>query len=187
MPRWDQAGLPADRLVLEITESVLLHNLDAVTPTLAALRALGVRIALDDFGTGYSSLSYLTQLPLDILKIDKSFVDRVTVDQQDAAVTEAIISMGRATTLTTVAEGVEYTVQAQWLRSVRCTLGQGYLWSRAGSLPQALHCSAPTSLRRSTRAPGPDRARSSPRGAERSPSLGPSDPVREGDCAADQG
>jgi EAL domain-containing protein (putative c-di-GMP-specific phosphodiesterase class I) len=91
---------------------------------------MGVRIAIDDFGTGYSSLAYLSQLEIDILKIDKSFIDRVTVDRQDAAITEAIIVMGGKLNLQTIAEGVEYDAQADWLRDAGCDIGQGYVWSR---------------------------------------------------------
>jgi EAL domain-containing protein (putative c-di-GMP-specific phosphodiesterase class I) len=118
------------RLVLEITESALLRDLSAAAPRLAQLRRMGVRVAIDDFGTGYCSLAYLSHLQVDILKIDKSFVDRVTVDRQDAAVTEAIITMGRSLNLQTIAEGVEYDAQADWLREAGCTSGQGYVWSR---------------------------------------------------------
>ena len=92
-----------------------------------------MRVAVDDFGTGYSSLSYLSKLPVDVLKVDKSFVDRVTVDEQDASVTQAILAMSSAMHLTTVAEGIEDDEQAVWLASANCTIGQGFLWSRAGS------------------------------------------------------
>ena len=118
------------RLVLEITESALLADFDAVAPRLAALREMGVRIAIDDFGTGYSSLAYLSHLDVDILKIDKSFVDRVTIERHDAAITEAIISIGRSLDLQTIAEGVEDAGQAEWLRAAGCAIGQGYVWSR---------------------------------------------------------
>jgi diguanylate cyclase (GGDEF)-like protein/PAS domain S-box-containing protein len=123
-------NLEPARLVLEITESALLADFDAVAPRLTALRAMGVRIAIDDFGTGYSSLAYLSHLDVDILKIDKSFVDRVTIDSQDAAITEAIISIGRSLDLQTIAEGVEDAGQAEWLRAAGCAIGQGYVWSR---------------------------------------------------------
>lgn len=103
----------------------------------AQLREIGVRIAIDDFDTGYSSLAYLTQLPLDVLKVDKSFVDRVTIDKQVASVTEAIIAMSRAMALSTVAEGVEDQGQAAWLRGVQCTHGQGFLWSKPVPLVDA--------------------------------------------------
>jgi diguanylate cyclase (GGDEF)-like protein/PAS domain S-box-containing protein len=124
------AGLHANRLTLEITESVVVRDLDSVTPRLAALRACGVRVAIDDFGTGYSSLAYLTTLPVDVLKVDKSFIDRVASDEQGASLTRAIIAMSHTMNLTTVAEGVEVAEQAAWLRQVRCPIGQGYYWSR---------------------------------------------------------
>jgi EAL domain-containing protein (putative c-di-GMP-specific phosphodiesterase class I) len=130
-----EAGLAADRLTLEITESVVLQDLDDVIPRLSALRERGTRVAIDDFGTGYSSLAYLTELPVDVLKVDKSFIDRVTLDEQAASLTEAIISMSQAMHLTTVAEGVESAEQAAWLRKVRCPIGQGYYWSRPVDLP----------------------------------------------------
>jgi EAL domain-containing protein (putative c-di-GMP-specific phosphodiesterase class I) len=133
----DDSGLPPDRLVLEITEGVVLKDLETVIARLTALRRIGVRIAIDDFGTGYSSLAYLRRLPVDILKVDKSFVDRVTSDAQDAALTHAIIAMSHSLNLETVAEGVESPEQAQWLARALCTFGQGYLWSRPVPYAQA--------------------------------------------------
>jgi diguanylate cyclase (GGDEF)-like protein/PAS domain S-box-containing protein len=133
----NDSGLRPDRLVLEITEGVVLKDLETVIDRLTALRALGVRIAIDDFGTGYSSLAYLRRLPVDILKVDKSFVDRVTTDVQDAALTQAIIAMSHSMNLDTVAEGVESPEQAEWLARARCTFGQGYLWSRPVPYGQA--------------------------------------------------
>jgi EAL domain-containing protein (putative c-di-GMP-specific phosphodiesterase class I) len=132
-----EAGLAPRRLTVEITESVLMRDLDAVVGRLAALRQHGIRIAIDDFGTGYSSLAYLRRLPLDILKIDKAFVDRITTDEHDAALAEAILAMSTAMDLTTVAEGVETLEQAQWLTAANCEYGQGYLWSRPVQLEQA--------------------------------------------------
>jgi diguanylate cyclase (GGDEF)-like protein len=117
------SGLTSSRLVLEITES--------------ELRDLGVRIAIDDFGTGYSSLSYLSQLPVDVLKVDKSFVDRITLNAQDANLARAIITMGTTMNFTTVAEGIERAEQARWLAAADCTYGQGYLWSRPVPLDEA--------------------------------------------------
>ena len=125
------SGLAPDRLCLEITESTLMRDLPRIVPRLAVLRERGVRVAVDDFGTGYSSLSYLSKLPVDVLKVDKSFVDRVTLDEQDASVTHAILAMSSAMHLTTVAEGIEQSDQAVWLASANCTIGQGFLWSRA--------------------------------------------------------
>jgi diguanylate cyclase (GGDEF)-like protein/PAS domain S-box-containing protein len=129
--------MPADRLVLEITEGVLLDDMaDAVT-TLGRLRERGVRVAIDDFGTGYSSLSYLAQLPVDVLKVDKSFIDPVGESATDTSLLEAIIAMSHSMHLTTVAEGVESAEQAVWLQVARCSLGQGYLWSRPVELAAA--------------------------------------------------
>ncbi len=125
-----ESGLAPDRLTLEITESVVLQDLEDVIPRLSQLRSRGVRVAVDDFGTGYSSLAYLTELPIDVLKVDKSFIDRVASDAQGASVTEAIIAMSHTMNLSTVAEGVEVAEQAAWLRQVRCPIGQGYYWSR---------------------------------------------------------
>jgi EAL domain-containing protein (putative c-di-GMP-specific phosphodiesterase class I) len=132
-----ETGLAPDRLTLEITESVLMRDIDAVVPRLTSVREHRIRIAIDDFGTGYSSLAYLRTLPLDILKVDKAFVDRVTVDHQDAALTEAILAMSAAMDLATVAEGVEAPEQAAWLIAANCQFGQGYLWSRPVALEQA--------------------------------------------------
>jgi diguanylate cyclase (GGDEF)-like protein/PAS domain S-box-containing protein len=131
------SGLAADRLTLEITESVVLKDLELMASRLLTLRELGVRIAIDDFGTGYNSLAYLSQLPLDILKVDKSFIDRVTSDEQDASVTRAILTMSASMNLTTVAEGVEDLAQAAWLTDTECTYGQGYLWSKPVALAAA--------------------------------------------------
>lgn len=130
-------GLPSDRLTLEITETVILRDLDTVAPRLAALRKVGVKVAIDDFGTGYSSLAYLSSLPVDVLKVDKSFIDNVTGDTQAASLAEAIIALSHKMHFTTVAEGVERPEQAAWLRKARCTYGQGYLWSRPVDLAAA--------------------------------------------------
>ena len=108
-----------------------------IVPRLAVLRERGVRVAVDDFGTGYSSLSYLSKLPVDVLKVDRSFVERVTLDEQDASVTHAILAMSSAMHLTTVAEGIEQTDQAVWLASANCAIGQGFLWSKAVPISDA--------------------------------------------------
>ena len=132
-----RTGMPAERLVLEITESVLLDDMAGTAATLVRLRDRGIRVAIDDFGTGYSSLSYLSQLPVDVLKVDKSFIDQVCGGAADASLVEAIIAMSRSMRLTTVAEGVEEPEQAAWLRNARCSLAQGYLWSRPVELSAA--------------------------------------------------
>ena len=128
------SGLGAARLTLEITESVLMQDTDAALRTLGALKALGVELAVDDFGTGYSSLRYLQQFPVDVLKIDKTFVDGLAGGgprgARDTALARAIVALGQSLTLQTVAEGVEHPEQADQLRAMGCTFGQGYLFAR---------------------------------------------------------
>jgi EAL domain-containing protein (putative c-di-GMP-specific phosphodiesterase class I) len=132
----EETGMPAKRLVLEITEGTLLDDKPTIVAALARLRERGVRVAIDDFGTGYSSLAYLADLPVDVLKIDKAFVDQVAAGGEDSLV-PAILAMAENLRLTTVAEGVEHAAQAEWLGSARCTLGQGFLWSRPVELDVA--------------------------------------------------
>ncbi|MEI4274081.1 EAL domain-containing protein [Klenkia sp. LSe6-5] len=131
------SGLDPRLLVLEITESAVLAGTEVVAPLLARLRATGTRIAVDDFGTGYSALSYLRDLPVDVLKVDKSFVDHVVDDAQGASLVEAIITLARSLDLATVAEGVEERAQADWLAAAGVTYGQGFLWSRPVPLVEA--------------------------------------------------
>jgi diguanylate cyclase (GGDEF)-like protein len=122
-------GVPLDYLELEVTESMLLVDADAAHKTLAALRAMGVKIAIDDFGTGYSSLSYLRRLPLDKLKLDQSFI-RDAGNEADMAITRAIIAMAQSLKLAVVAEGVETQAQIDLLLSLGCTMVQGFLLGR---------------------------------------------------------
>ncbi len=122
-------GMPPNHLVVEITENVFSADPDAVRRTLRELKRLGIQVALDDFGTGYSSLSYLKRFPVDILKIDRSFVRDVVLDADDAAITEAIVSMARALRLQVVAEGVETEKQRSHLDAIGCRVMQGYLFS----------------------------------------------------------
>jgi diguanylate cyclase (GGDEF)-like protein/PAS domain S-box-containing protein len=124
------AGLDPSCLTLEITESVMVGEDEALTGALKALKATGVRLVLDDFGTGYSSLAYLTHLPLDALKVDRSFVDGLGTEAHDTAITEAIIAMSHALSLEVVGEGVETTLQIAELRRLGCDLAQGYHFSR---------------------------------------------------------
>jgi len=124
-------GLDPGCLSLEITETVMVRDADALSEILQALKALGVRLVLDDFGTGYSSLSYLTRLPLDVLKVDRSFVDGLGNEPRDTAITETIIAMSRALSLDVVAEGVETAAQMNELNRLGCTLAQGFHFSRA--------------------------------------------------------
>jgi len=122
-------GLDPACLSLEITESVLLEEAEDVTETLHALKSIGVQIVLDDFGTGYSSLAYITRLPIDTLKVDRSFVEGLGTERRGSAVTEAIISMARALSLGVVGEGVETETQVAELRRLGCDLAQGYHFS----------------------------------------------------------
>ncbi|WP_158268888.1 PAS domain S-box protein [Pseudomonas mangrovi] len=122
--------LPARYLELEITESVLLHDAERAIQTLHQLKQLGVEIALDDFGTGFSSLSYLKRLPLDKVKIDRAFIQDVTSDSNDAAITLGIISMAHHLKLSVIAEGVETEPQSTFLRNNGCDSFQGYYFAR---------------------------------------------------------
>ena len=118
------------RLKLELTESLLLENIEETIMTMAAIRGLGVRFSLDDFGTGYSSLQYLKRLPLDQLKIDQSFVRDITVDESDKAIVNTIVAMATSLNLNVIAEGVETEVQRQLLLDSGCTHYQGYLFGK---------------------------------------------------------
>jgi diguanylate cyclase (GGDEF)-like protein len=131
------SGLPPHALVLEITESVLMQDAEANVATLADLKRMGVRIAMDDFGTGYSSLSYLKRFPIDVLKIDKSFIRDVALEGDDAAIVRAIIALGKSLRLTLIAEGVESVEQKQFLLGEKCERAQGYLFSEP-VWPQAI-------------------------------------------------
>jgi diguanylate cyclase (GGDEF)-like protein len=129
----DQYGLTPTRLTLELTESILLGG-DTIT-RLRELKQLGVKLAIDDFGTGFSSLSYLQRLPVDAIKIDKSFVDHIDVTGQAGDLARSVIALGDALHLDVVAEGIEHGFQADRLREIGCRLGQGYLFARP--LPHA--------------------------------------------------
>jgi diguanylate cyclase (GGDEF)-like protein/PAS domain S-box-containing protein len=124
-----ESGIDASLLEIEMTESTTADNPERVVDTLRQLKSLGIRLLLDDFGTGYSSLSYLTQFPLDVLKIDRSFVMRTPDSKHDAAVAQTIVAMAHALELEVVAEGVETAAQAEFLRSLGCQYVQGYLFS----------------------------------------------------------
>jgi diguanylate cyclase (GGDEF)-like protein/PAS domain S-box-containing protein len=123
----DTSGLESGALMLELTESVLLRRDERVQADLVELKALGVRLAIDDFGTGYSSLSYLRELPIDALKMDKSFVDGIAVSGQRLALAEGIVQIARTLQLDVIAEGIESEVQRDLLTSMGCQFGQGYL------------------------------------------------------------
>jgi diguanylate cyclase (GGDEF)-like protein/PAS domain S-box-containing protein len=124
-----ESGLDASRLELEVTETFVMQRIDDVIDQLEELRRIGVTLAIDDFGTGYSSLRYLKELPIHKLKIDRSFVADVPRDDNDAAIVETIIAMGKSLQLVTVAEGVERRDQAAFLHGLQCREVQGYLFS----------------------------------------------------------
>jgi EAL domain-containing protein (putative c-di-GMP-specific phosphodiesterase class I) len=123
-------GLEPASLVLEITESVMMQDMDLSIQRLAELKALGVKLAVDDFGTGYSSLNYLRRFPVDILKVDKSFVDSVNEGGEVSALTAAIIELAGILRLRPVAEGIERADQLEKLLALKCDLGQGYYFAR---------------------------------------------------------
>ncbi|RZS58134.1 EAL domain-containing protein [Sphaerotilus mobilis] len=143
-------AIPAGQLEIEITESTLMDRVDTHLRTLHAIRALGVRLAIDDFGTGYSSLNYLNRFPIDLLKIDRSFVRDMLDDPRDLAIVKAIIGLGHTLDLRVVAEGVEGELEAQALRAAGCDELQGYHYARpmpAEALADWLGASADLSLR----------------------------------------
>jgi diguanylate cyclase (GGDEF)-like protein/PAS domain S-box-containing protein len=123
-------GIDPHQVVLEITESLLMLDTDATVATLHQLKDLGVRLAIDDFGTGYSSLSYLRRFPVDIIKIDRSFVDGLTTGTTDSALTEAVVQLGRSLRLQTIAEGIETVEQSARLTELGCDFGQGFLFAK---------------------------------------------------------
>ena len=138
-----ESGLSPEYLELEVTESMLMQSVETTLKTLFQLKDIGARLAIDDFGTGYSSLSYLKRFPLDTLKIDRSFIKDLPGDQEDSAISKAIIAMAHSLKLAVVAEGVETTEQLAFLRQHGCDLAQGFLFSRpvpASEIPALLSC-----------------------------------------------
>ncbi len=125
-----KADLDPSSLVLEITESVLVQDADSVIARMLELKLLGVAFAIDDFGTGYSSLSYLKRFPIDILKVDKSFVDDVSDEPADGALARAIVQLGNTLNLETIAEGIESELQIEGLRALGCDLAQGFFFAK---------------------------------------------------------
>jgi diguanylate cyclase (GGDEF)-like protein/PAS domain S-box-containing protein len=125
-----ETGLEPRYLDLELTEGVLMDDVESTASVLHALKAMGVHLAVDDFGTGYSSLSYLRQFPIDVLKIDQSFIQQISADPYDSAIVSAIIDMGKNLNQRVIAEGVESHEQLAFLQARRCEEGQGYLFSR---------------------------------------------------------
>jgi EAL domain-containing protein (putative c-di-GMP-specific phosphodiesterase class I) len=126
----DETGINATSLKLEITESVVMENIEVATEMLRQLRALGVKLSIDDFGTGYSSLSYLHRFPIDTLKIDRSFVSRMTDNQENAEIVRTIVVLAQNLGMDVVAEGVETNDQLVLLKKLGCENGQGYFFSK---------------------------------------------------------
>jgi EAL domain-containing protein (putative c-di-GMP-specific phosphodiesterase class I) len=124
-----ESGLEAGTLTLEITESDLLLETEEIVSRLQDLKELGVRLAIDDFGIGYSSLSYLGKFPVDVLKIDRSFMARLT-SETDPALTQAVVELGHRLSLEVVAEGIEEQNQLTALRALKCGRGQGFFFAR---------------------------------------------------------
>ncbi len=125
-----ETRLEARYLELELTEGVLMDDAESTASVLQELKVMGVHLSVDDFGTGYSSLSYLRQFPIDVLKIDKSFVHQITADPDDSTIVSAIINMGKSLKHLVVAEGIETQLQRAYLQTQQCAEGQGYLFSR---------------------------------------------------------
>ncbi len=125
-----ETGVDSQSIGIEITESMLVQNIDEVVDTLLKLSNMGLEISIDDFGTGYSSLSYLKRFPINKLKIDKTFVDDIATHPDDAAIVKAIIAMAHGLQMTVVTEGVETQAQLDFLREHGCEQYQGYLFSK---------------------------------------------------------
>jgi len=125
-----ETGLEARYLDLELTEGVLMENAKSTASVLQALKRMGAHLAVDDFGTGYSSLSYLRQFPIDVLKIDQSFISQIPGEPNDSAIVRAIIDMGKNLKHRVIAEGIETQEQLALLRAWNCEEGQGYFFSR---------------------------------------------------------
>jgi len=121
-----ETGIPANSLLLEITENVLLQS----TARAHDLRGLGVRLAIDDFGTGYASLAYLKDLPVDVLKVARNFTAALGEDRAGDSIVRTILTLGRYLRLTCIAEGIETDAQAQRLKRMKCGIGQGFLFAK---------------------------------------------------------
>jgi diguanylate cyclase (GGDEF)-like protein/PAS domain S-box-containing protein len=134
----DETGLPPSALELELTESTIMQEPSKATIILNNLKGLGITISIDDFGTGFSSLSYLKQFPIDILKIDKSFIMNLEWDDANASIATAVVSLAHSLNLKVVAEGIETSKQLNFLKGLACDFGQGYLISRPVEVEEAI-------------------------------------------------
>lgn len=131
----NNSGINPERVDLEITENVVMQNIDHVITTLNEIKNFGINISMDDFGTGYSSLSYLRKLPIDTVKIDRSFVRNIPHDKEDVSIAQAIIAMSKSLGLQIIAEGVENIKQVNFFKQEGCTIVQGFLFSKPVSAP----------------------------------------------------
>ncbi|MFE9775350.1 EAL domain-containing protein [Streptomyces sp. NPDC005931] len=153
----DNAGLAPGTLQLELTESVLMKRTDQIDAVIRELKDVGVRIAIDDFGTGYASLRYLRDFPIDVLKIDKTFIDGIPGDSQQVALVEAILRLADTLGLQVIAEGIEEQEQRELLAAIGCRFGQGYLFARPMTVEEG-EAVLRRSARGDVRAPFPDSA-----------------------------
>jgi EAL domain-containing protein (putative c-di-GMP-specific phosphodiesterase class I) len=135
-----ETNLAPEYLELELTESIIMEDIETTIETLHALRSMGVGLSIDDFGTGYSSLEYLKRMPINMLKIDQSFVRDITTDPSDAAIARATIQLAKGLQLQVIAEGVETTGHLKRLNDLQCTRIQGYLYSRPLPSPEIEKC-----------------------------------------------
>ena len=132
LAKLDHAGIPPGCIQVEVTESVLLgHSIEQIEHTFGELAKMGVRLALDDFGTGFASLTHLKRFPIEIIKIDRSFVRDLQIDAEDGAIVDALIGLGRALKIEVIAEGIETSAQRDFLAALGCNVGQGYLFGAA--------------------------------------------------------
>jgi EAL domain-containing protein (putative c-di-GMP-specific phosphodiesterase class I) len=135
----EETGLEPKSLTLEMTESLVMENAESSIALLKQLRELNVRVGIDDFGTGYSSLSYLHQFPIDTLKIDRSFVNQMGVDEENSVIVRTIISLAHNLAADVIAEGVETSEQVELLRALGCEYAQGFYFSTAVESETAEH------------------------------------------------
>ena len=126
----EQSLLPPKNVEIEITESIMIESAEKARQCIDKIRSMGMKVAIDDFGTGYSSLSYLNKFPVNILKIDKSFIDQIDSSESSQKYIEAIISIGHILNLEVVSEGVETDGQLEKLKSIGCDYIQGYIWGK---------------------------------------------------------
>jgi EAL domain-containing protein (putative c-di-GMP-specific phosphodiesterase class I) len=133
-----ETGLPGNRLKLELTESMLIEHTVQLAETLDGLRALGIDVMIDDFGTGFSSLSYLAHLPMDALKVDRSFISGKHQTAESIEIVRCIVAMAKAMGIRTIAEGVETAEQATWVKEMSCDYAQGYFYSKPVSASAAM-------------------------------------------------